>query len=149
MKFRTENWLFTSSPVRVLVAIGLVALSASAQTGRGAITGRVVDISGAVLQGARVQVQQPSAFAVTDTQGEFTITDLPPGRYTVSVFYLGFAARPPARMVGDFKKKGLLRRDQFRMTLPLQNGALSADREGDRVCAPGRNDRSGVDRQRV
>jgi hypothetical protein len=44
--------------VRVLVAIGLVALSASAETGRGAITGRVVDISGAVLQGARVQVQK-------------------------------------------------------------------------------------------
>jgi Carboxypeptidase regulatory-like domain len=64
--------------------------SAFAQTGKGTIAGRVTDASGAVLQGARVEVLQRNSFVASDAQGEFTFTDLLPGSYTVKVSYVGF-----------------------------------------------------------
>lgn len=66
-------------------------ISAAGQTGRGAISGRLVDSSGAVLQGARVEVQPGGAAAVTSQQGEFTISGLIPGEYAVTINYVGFA----------------------------------------------------------
>ena len=64
--------------------------SAFAQTGKGTIAGRVTDASGAVLQGARVEILQRNSFVASDAQGEFTFTDLLPGSYTVKVSYVGF-----------------------------------------------------------
>ncbi len=66
------------------------AWSAFAQTGKGAVSGRVVDSAGAVLPGARVDLQPRGASAVTSGQGEFSITDLPAGQYSVTVQYVGF-----------------------------------------------------------
>src|SRR6266705_1991383 len=66
-------------------------LSASAQTGKGVISGRIADSGGAVLQGARVESQPGGAAAVTNQQGEFTISNLAAGEYTVTVNYVGFA----------------------------------------------------------
>jgi TonB-dependent receptor len=63
---------------------------AAAQGDRGAITGTVKDSSGAVLPGARVEVQKgPSA--VSDAQGQYLISNLPAGSYTVAVSYVGFS----------------------------------------------------------
>jgi len=65
----------------------------SAQAGSGSISGRVTDSSGAVLQGAQVDLQPKAAApAVTNQQGEFTILNLTPGSYKVTVSYAGFAA---------------------------------------------------------
>jgi TonB-dependent receptor len=71
--------------------ISLTAAPGLAQTGRGAISGRVTDSGGAVLQAARVEVQPGGQSAVTDAQGQFVIGDLPAGDYTVTVSYAGFA----------------------------------------------------------
>ena len=57
----------------------------------GAITGRAVDSAGAVLQGARVELQPRVTPTVTGSQGEFTIPDLAPGSYALTVSYLGFS----------------------------------------------------------
>ena len=57
---------------------------------KGAITGRVADSSGAVLQGARVELQPRGVISVTNERGEFTFTNVPPGDYTVTISYVGF-----------------------------------------------------------
>ena len=65
------------------------AAPSAAQADRGAIAGTVKDSTGAVLPGARVELQHgPSA--VSDNQGQFAITSVAPGTYTVSVNYVGF-----------------------------------------------------------
>jgi len=69
----------------------LFAISASAQSGRGSISGRVADSAGAVLQGARVELQPGGESVITNQQGEFTISGLAAGEYTVRVNYVGFS----------------------------------------------------------
>jgi TonB-dependent receptor len=64
---------------------------ATAQGDRGAITGTVKDATGAVLPGARVELQQKGPSAVSDAQGQFLISNLAPGSYSLVVSYVGFA----------------------------------------------------------
>ena len=64
--------------------------SAVAQERRGTLTGRVMDASQGVLQGARVELQPSGQSAVSDIHGEFTITNVTPGKYTLTVSYVGF-----------------------------------------------------------
>lgn len=61
-----------------------------AQNDRGIISGRAVDRVGAVLQGARVRLEPGGQALATDGQGEFTITGLAPGEYTLTISYVGF-----------------------------------------------------------
>src|SRR5713226_3649896 len=62
----------------------------AAQERRGTITGRVMDASQGVLPGARVELQPTGKSAVSDAHGEFTIADIVPGKYTLTVSYVGF-----------------------------------------------------------
>src|ERR1051325_1792393 len=55
------------------------------------ITGRVMDSSGGVLQGAQITVEPKGVNVVSDAQGQFFVNDLEPGSYTVTVTYVGFA----------------------------------------------------------
>jgi Carboxypeptidase regulatory-like domain len=64
---------------------------ANGQTTHGTISGRVVDSSGAILPGAKVELQPGGATAITDTNGQFTISNLTAGDYTMTVNYVGFA----------------------------------------------------------
>ena len=61
------------------------------QSGKGIISGAAKDSAGAVLPGARVELKPQGRPITTDGQGEFTITDLAPGEYSVSISYVGFA----------------------------------------------------------
>src|SRR5216684_5298689 len=64
--------------------------AAEAQERKGSISGHVMDVNHDALVGARVEVQ-PNGYAVTtDAQGAFTISDLTPGKYTLTVSYVGF-----------------------------------------------------------
>jgi len=63
-----------------------------AQSDRGTIAGTVKDSSGAVLPGARVELQQKGPSAVSDAQGQFIISNLAPGSYTLVVSYVGFSS---------------------------------------------------------
>jgi TonB-dependent receptor len=64
--------------------------AAEAQERKGSISGHVMDVNHDALVGARVEVQ-PNGYAVTtDAQGAFTISDLAPGKYTLTVSYVGF-----------------------------------------------------------
>src|SRR5215471_2156400 len=69
----------------------LLGVTASAQERPGSITGRAVDRAGAVLQGARVEIQPLGITTTTNGQGEFAIIGLAPGEYTVQISYVGFS----------------------------------------------------------
>jgi TonB-dependent receptor len=73
------------------VLLNLVfVLGAHAQASKGTIAGRVTDTSEAVLQGAKVTVQPKDVNVVSDGQGQFLIRDVDPGRYTITVSFVGF-----------------------------------------------------------
>src|SRR5258708_27876063 len=68
----------------------LLGLSSQGQERKGTISGHVTDVNHDALVGARVELQ-PNGYAVaTDAQGAFTISDLAPGKYTLTVSYVGF-----------------------------------------------------------
>ena len=86
------------SIVRILLAsIGagiLTTATAEAQAVTGEITGRVLDQAGLGVPGAIVTAtNQETALvrsATTGAEGDYTVTQLPPGRYTVSAELTGF-----------------------------------------------------------
>jgi TonB-dependent receptor len=63
---------------------------AHAQSGKGAISGRVTDSSGAALIGAQISVQPKGVTVVSDALGQFFVNDLEAGSHTVTISYLGF-----------------------------------------------------------
>src|SRR5580658_6816479 len=65
---------------------------ATGQSGKGAITGNVVDTAGGLLLGALVSVQPGGYSTISDVQGQFNISNLPVGTYRVTVSYAGFSA---------------------------------------------------------
>jgi TonB-dependent receptor len=75
-----------------LCVIGIVcaATPALSQTGRGTLTGSVADAQGAALQGARVEIDPGKATVLSNQAGQFELTGLAPGDYTVTVTYSGF-----------------------------------------------------------
>lgn len=83
--------------VHSLLGIVFVAIPAVAQAQTPAnarIEGRVVDAaSGAPLAGVVVHVEDPRRHEVTHDDGEFHLTQLPPGRYTVTFERVGYASR--------------------------------------------------------
>jgi Carboxypeptidase regulatory-like domain len=68
----------------------------------GAFHGTVTDVSGAVIPGAKVLVKNLSNGLVrtvsTDSHGFYTITQLPPGHYSVTVSKAGFATAVQANV---------------------------------------------------
>lgn len=69
---------------------GLCLASAGYAQSKGTITGRVTDSTGAVLQGAQIQVLPQKITVASDQEGTFVVPDLTPGAYKVEVSYLGF-----------------------------------------------------------
>jgi TonB-dependent receptor len=67
-----------------------LAHSAFTQTGKGTLVGHAADSGGALLPGARVRVDPGNISVVTDQVGEFTVIDLTPGDYKVTISYVGF-----------------------------------------------------------
>src|SRR3984893_9676060 len=79
-----------------LIVAALVLLSArgltpaAAQERKGTINGHVTDANQDPLVGARVELQPSGQYAVSDAQGQFKISDLTPGKYTLTISYVGF-----------------------------------------------------------
>lgn len=72
----------------------LLGISAYAQTGQGAITGRITDTQGALVPSASVEVLNTAsgvrARTQTDAAGVFNVISLNPGSYDVTVSKMGF-----------------------------------------------------------
>jgi TonB-dependent receptor len=75
----------------MLLLLMCVASPGWAQTGRGALSGVVVDAQGGALQGAKVVADPGGSSALSDAQGQFTLNGLGAGEYDVTVSYAGFA----------------------------------------------------------
>ncbi|HEX3437938.1 MAG TPA: TonB-dependent receptor [Pseudacidobacterium sp.] len=61
-----------------------------AQTGSGAIAGTVQDSVGSVFVSAKVEIEPSGRQAATDNQGQFRISNIPAGTYTLTTSYVGF-----------------------------------------------------------
>src|ERR671913_280962 len=88
----------TGIKFKVLLLAALLLLSgatAFAQTETGQITGRVTDPNGAVVPGASVTVKSVETAAeraaTADAEGSYTVTNLQPGLYDVTVAAPNFA----------------------------------------------------------
>ncbi|MDT5063135.1 MAG: hypothetical protein QOH63_3594 [Acidobacteriota bacterium] len=80
--------ILTLLPILILINV-VLALPAFAQITTGDLTGRVVDTQGNVITSATVTASntasQITRTANTNENGEFTITQLPPGNYDITV----------------------------------------------------------------
>ncbi len=74
-----------------LLVLMLVATTGLAQSVKGKVAGQVVDSTGRVLQGAQVGLQPGGFSTVSDEVGNFTMENIAPGDYTLTVTYLGFS----------------------------------------------------------
>ncbi|MGC1463072.1 MAG: TonB-dependent receptor [Terracidiphilus sp.] len=83
--------MFNRNFAYMLSVLYLIAfIPAGAQSGKGIISGAVKDSGGAVLQGAKIVLQPQVRPVSTDGQGEFTVTEVTPGEYSVTISYVGF-----------------------------------------------------------
>ena len=93
-------WKVSYCVWRLIALVLLLCLSGAmtAQTSRigGALSGLVVDTTGALVPGATVTVHSPatgqSRALASDTNGRFQVRELPAGTYTLSVKHEGFAS---------------------------------------------------------
>lgn len=75
-----------------LLLFGIAGASgASAQTGRGTVSGSVKDAGNSALIGAVVTLTPLGKQTVTDDLGQYRFTDVPAGSYTINLSYVGFA----------------------------------------------------------
>ena len=77
--------------MRVLLVILALCSSAVAAQSHGTLVGDVRDAAtGEALIGANVWLVETTLGAATDIEGAFLVRDVPPGRYTVRVSYVGY-----------------------------------------------------------
>jgi TonB-dependent receptor len=75
-----------------ILAILLPALPAVAQERKGTVTGTVKDEAKGTLTSALVELQPLGRKVASDGQGQFRMTDVPAGEYTLTASYVGFAS---------------------------------------------------------
>jgi hypothetical protein len=86
--------MLTSRLLAQLVILFCLVSNGLAQVTTGGLTGQVTDPTGAAIPGATVTVKGAGAAAnvvTTDEMGRYTIPNLTPGKYTVSVAATGFS----------------------------------------------------------
>ena len=87
------------SPTPVLMAQNQTSQSTTSSTqssegGTSIVTGKVTDArTGANLKGAQVTIEETGQWTSTDDLGEFRIANVPMGRATLAVSYLGYAGQ--------------------------------------------------------
>jgi hypothetical protein len=75
----------------ILVTMTFPISNALAQSETGSIAGHITDTSGGVLQGAEIRLQPAGLTVASGQQGSYFLNNLPPGEYTITVKYVGFA----------------------------------------------------------
>jgi TonB-dependent receptor len=95
----------------------------------GSVNGTVRDSSGAVLQGARVELEPAATIVSSDAQGNFIIQNVKPGTYTLTISYVGFTTFSKSIVVSAGKMTPL----EATLTVGSANQqvVVSANLEGD------------------
>jgi TonB-dependent receptor len=75
--------------VASILGYGAWVTPAAGQTGKGTITGTAKDSAGAPLPSTVIELQPLGRRVVSDDQGQFRISDVPAGEYTLSASYVG------------------------------------------------------------
>src|SRR5690348_6127825 len=88
--FRSLNCKSTRL-VLVTLLLAIFTTAVFAQTGTGSISGTVVDTAGAALQGALIELEPKALTLSSNNLGSFSINNLAPGNYKLTVSYVGFA----------------------------------------------------------
>ena len=84
-----------------LAALALAAATALAQSGPGAITGRVFNpASGEYVRNAQVRLEGTEVSAISEAGGEFRLFPVPAGQATVVVSYTGYRTATATLTVG-------------------------------------------------
>ncbi len=78
-------------PICALASGPATPVSAGSGASSGIVRGKVSDPTGAVLPNAQIMLHPGGATGTSNSQGEFTITNITPGTYTITVSYVGFA----------------------------------------------------------
>jgi hypothetical protein len=97
------------SPLAAAIAFAALAVTPSLAFGQrtttGTVIGKVVDSSGAVLPGVSISLTSPEALGqftgISDSQGSYRVTNLPPATYDVRAELSGFQAvirKAPVRL---------------------------------------------------
>ena len=75
----------------IFLSLGLFSLNAQ---NNGRLTGRVIDNQSLLpLEGATVIINQTTFGVITDSEGYFTINDVPPQTYNIEASFLGYATQ--------------------------------------------------------
>src|SRR5215475_15703218 len=81
-------------PLSILVAVSAISIATFAQGIRATVTGRVIDSSGAVVPKARITITNTGTnetrVVETGDEGDYTLPQLPPGDYSLTVEQAGF-----------------------------------------------------------
>src|ERR1035437_1011523 len=110
----------------LLAATGFLVVGtappAMAQASTGTLTGQVSDAQGAVIPGATIKLVDPTTNSVreitTNDVGRYTIPNIPPGDYVITVTKEGFTA---ARFSGQHVEVG----ETLTLNVPLAVGAAT------------------------
>src|SRR5215510_1907092 len=118
-----KRFLCIVSAVALLVCAMVLPSAVYAQFGQatGAIIGKVVDEQGGVLPGVSVIVKGPGApvTVYTDARGEFRVTNIDPGNYTLTVSLQGFSTVNRENVVVQVGKN-------TELTVPMKLSAVAA-----------------------
>jgi len=122
----TMRWLRPILFVALVGWLGLTATRGLGQATTGSISGRVADPQSHVIQGAGVSVRNVDTgiitTATTDQSGEFDVTALPPGHYSITVEMQGFETATFAAFELNIDQRA-------RFNIPMKVGAVSASVE--------------------
>ena len=114
--------------LQVGILVLAVAGGALAQTTSGLITGTVTDSSGAVIPDAQVELTNQATGvqrqAITDSSGHYSVPELQPGVYDVSVSKQGFATEKMANVHLEVNQSEAL---NFKMSVSASTQTISVN----------------------
>jgi hypothetical protein len=95
--FRWESWMAVLAPIATMLLLLLSSSPANAQIAGGAITGAVTADSGAAIPGVNISVKEVTTgltrATTTNTAGLYSVADLSPGMYEMTVSASGFVTQ--------------------------------------------------------
>jgi TonB-dependent receptor len=108
-----------------------VALTADKSPGEatGSVSGTIIDATGAVLPGVRIVLDPTSTTVASDANGSFSIPNVKPGSYTVTISYIGFTTSVTTVEVAAGKTTSL--NTTMKVSSANQQVVVNASLEGD------------------